>query len=63
MNSVFNSMKSMKKHILKIISSFSPNFNHQMKWDFLKYEICKITVPLTKQTKSIQDYISYISYS
>ena len=46
----------VKKHIENIINLFDPNFNHQMKWEFLKYEICKFTISSSKsKTKYMQE--------
>ena len=38
----------MKKHIESIINSFDSDFNHQMKWEFLKYETRKFTISFSK---------------
>ena len=38
----------MKKHIENIINSFDSDFNHQMKWEFLKYETRKFTISFSK---------------
>ena len=43
-----------KKHIENIINSFDSGFNHQIKWELLKYEICKFTISFSKnKTKSM----------
>ena len=45
----------MKKHIENINSSDS-DFNHQMKWEFLKYETRKFTISFSKnKAKSMQE--------
>ena len=49
-------MLKVKKHIENIIDSFSSDFNHQMKWEFLKYEICKFIISFSKsKTKSMRE--------
>ena len=46
----------MKKHIENIINSIDSDFNHQMKWEFLKYEIHKFTISFSKnKAKSIRE--------
>ena len=46
----------MKKHIENIINSFHSDFNHQMKWEFLKYEIRKFTISFSKnKAKSMRE--------
>ena len=46
----------MKEHIENIINSFNSDFNHQMKWEFLKYEIPKFTISFSKnKTKSMRE--------
>ena len=46
----------MKKHIENIINSFVSDFNHQMKWEFLKHEIRKFTTSFSKnKAKSMRE--------
>ena len=46
----------MKKYIENIISLLDSGFNQQMKWEFLKYEICKFTISFSKnKTKSMRE--------
>ena len=46
----------MKKYIKNIISSFNSDFNHQMKWKCLKYEIRKFAISFSKnKTKSMRE--------
>ena len=46
----------MKNHIENIINSFDSDFNNQMKWEFLKYEICKFTISFSKnKAKSMRE--------
>ena len=46
----------MKKHIENIINLFDSDVNHQMKWEFLKYEIHKFTMSFSKnKTKSMRE--------
>ena len=45
----------MKKYIENFINSFDSGFNHQMKWEFLKYEIYKFYARFSKnKVKSIR---------
>ena len=49
-------LKIKKKHIEKIIRLFDLDFNHQMNWEFLKYEIHKFALSLSKnKTKSVPE--------
>ena len=48
-------MLKMKKHIENIINSFDSDFSHQMKWEFLKYEICKFTVSSKNKAKCMRE--------
>ena len=51
----------MKKYIENIISSFSSDFNHQMKYEFLKYEIRKFSISFLKnKTKSMREKKSHL---
>ena len=46
----------MKYHIENIINSFDSDFNNQMKWGFLKYEIGKFTISFSKnKAKSMRE--------
>ena len=51
----------MKKHIenmliINIINSFDSDFNHQIKWEFFKYEIRKFTRSFSKnKAKSMRE--------
>ena len=46
----------MKKHIENNINSFVSDFNDQMKWEFLKYKIRKLTISFSKnKTKSMRE--------
>ena len=46
----------MKNHIENIINSFDSDFNHQMKSEFLKYEIRKFTISFSKdKPKSMRE--------
>ena len=46
----------MKKYIENFINSFDSGFNHQMKWEFLKYEIHKFYVRFSKnKVKSMRE--------
>ena len=49
-------MIELKYHIENIINSFDSDFNNQMKWGFLKYEICKFTISFSKnKAKSMRE--------
>ena len=46
----------MKRHIENIINSFDSDFNYQIKWEFLKYEIRKFTISFSKnKAKSMRE--------
>ena len=45
----------MKKHIENIINSFDSDFSHQMKWEFLKYGICKFTISSKNKAKCMRE--------
>ena len=46
----------IKKHIENIINSIDSDFNHQIKWEFLKYEIRKFSISFSKnKAKSMRE--------
>ena len=46
----------MKNHVENITNSFDSDFNHQMKSEFLKYEIRKFTISFSKdKPKSMRE--------
>ena len=38
----------MKKYFENVINSFESDFNYQMKWEYLKYEIRRFTISFSK---------------
>ena len=38
----------MKEHFENVINSFESDFNYQVKWEYLKHEICRFTTSFTK---------------
>ena len=45
----------MKKYFENVSNSFESDFNYQMKWEYLKYEIRKFTISFPKnKTKSMR---------
>ena len=45
----------MKKYFENVINSCESDFNYQMKWEYLKYEIRKFTISFPKnKTKSMR---------
>ena len=46
----------MKKYFENVINSFESDFNYQMKWEYLKYEIRRFTISFLKnKTKSMRE--------
>ena len=46
----------MKKYFENVSNSFESNFNYQIKWKYLKYEIRRFTISFSKnKTRSMQE--------
>ena len=46
----------MKKYFENVINSFESDFNYQMKWEYLKYEIRRFTISFSQnKTKSMRE--------